>query len=86
MLLQPSATGQRPGPNFVKLPGFHAPVGQIWATQLDENSVILVPEMYIENPDDSVEARWRDERGSWDCWKTTVIYEQISETHPHLVP
>jgi hypothetical protein len=62
--LQPSATGQRPGPHFVNMPGFHTPLGQICATQLDENSVILVPEMYIENPDDSVDARWRGERGS----------------------
>ncbi|KAF1937733.1 hypothetical protein EJ02DRAFT_475944 [Clathrospora elynae] len=84
--LQPSATDERSAPIPLNLPGFSTRLGQIEATQLDENSVILVPDMYIDDPDDSVDARWRGERGSWDCWKTTVIYEQIGKTHPHLVP
>jgi hypothetical protein len=84
--LNPSATDERPAPIPLTLPGFSAGLGLIEATQLDENSVILVPDEYIHDPDDSFDASWRDEQGVGRCWKTTVIYEQINETHPHLVP
>jgi hypothetical protein len=70
----------------LRQPGFGADLGLIEATQVDENSVILVPNVYMDDPDDSMEASWRDEYNATQCWKTTVIYEQIGENHPHVVP
>ena len=84
--LKPSATNKRPAPIPLTLPDFCADIGRIVAIQLDETSVILVPDEYTHDFDDSVDARWRDEQGAGQCWKTTMIYEQINETHPHLVP
>jgi hypothetical protein len=84
--LSPSATDERPTPIPWNVPGFRADLGLIYAIQLDENSVILVPEKLLDNIDDPLDDSWRDEHGAGRCWKTTVIYEQISETHPHLVP
>jgi len=84
--LKPSASDERPTPIPLSSPGFRADLGLIEATQVDDTSVILVPAEYIWDPNDSLDASWRGEEGAGRCWKTTVIYEQIGETHPHLVP
>ena len=83
--LHPSRTDQRPGPIPLRQPGFNTTIGDVIVTQLDADSVILMPEAYNEEPDDSSEAKWRDEHSASQCWKTTAIYEQIGEDHPHLV-
>jgi hypothetical protein len=84
--LEPSRTDQRPDHTFLRQLGFSTNIGNVIATQLDENSVILVPVAYIdEEPDDTSEAKWRDAYGTDLCWKTTAIYEQIGESHPHVV-
>lgn len=84
--LQPSRTDQRPDPVPLHQPGFNTNIGCVIVTQLDADSVIFVPEAYNEEPDDSPEAKWRDEYSASQCWKTTAIYEQIGEDHPHVVP
>jgi hypothetical protein len=85
--LNPATTGRRPPPIPGTVPGYSADLGLIEASQLDEDSVILLPQEYIHDRDDSLDASWRGEQGAGRCWQTTVIYEeQISETHPHLVP
>ncbi|KAF2790992.1 hypothetical protein K505DRAFT_419452 [Melanomma pulvis-pyrius CBS 109.77] len=83
--LKPSTTNERPEPISSRQPGFDADLDLIEATQIDEDSVILVPDVYIDEPDDSLEAIWRDEYSASRCWKTTAIYEQIGENHPHVV-
>jgi hypothetical protein len=77
---------RRPEPGPTKYPGFSAGLGLIEATQIDEDSVILIPESYCGKPDDSEDTSWRDDYETNRCWKTTVVYEQIGEKHPHIVP
>jgi hypothetical protein len=88
--LNPSATDKRPPPIPGTVPGFGADLGLVHASQLDEDSVILLPDEYIipfEASDDSPDASWRGEYGTGRCWQTTFIYEEhIRGTHPHLVP
>jgi hypothetical protein len=76
--------GERPKP--IHWTGLYAQVEEIQAVQLDDNSILLAPLAYLDDPDDSLEADWRNEYDATRCWKTTVIYEQIDENHPHLVP
>jgi hypothetical protein len=89
--LEPSATGERPPPIPGRSSGYSSDLGLIQASQLDEDSIILLPNEYImDEPaerDEYLDASWRDGEGAGRCWQTTVIYEeQINETHPHLVP
>jgi len=84
--LQPSTTTRRPEPGPTKYPGFSGGLGLIEATQIDKDSVILVPESYCLEPDDSEDAIWRGDYEANRCWKATVVYEQIGENHPHIVP
>jgi hypothetical protein len=88
--LDPSATDERrPAPIPFNSPGFDADLNMIFARQLGEDSVILVPYEYTyDDPSDdpdSLDAIWREGKNAARCWKTTVIYEQIGDTHPHLV-
>lgn len=84
--LRPSTTPERPRSGSVIYPGFSADLGLIEAaTQIFEGSVILVPTTYHFEPE-SEYARWREEYDQYRCWKATVVYEQISENHPHIVP
>ncbi|KAH7079568.1 kinase-like domain-containing protein [Paraphoma chrysanthemicola] len=87
ILLNPSRTDKRPLPIPGTVPGYSADLGLIGASQIDEDSVILLPQEYIHDRDDSLDDSWRGKQGAGRCWQTTVIYEeQISENHPHLVP
>ena len=85
--LKPTTSDKRPEQllNQCSVSGFTAEFDQMQAIQLGEDSVILVPEAYLDSPDDSSDAEWRDEPRASDCWKTTVINEQIDEAHPHMV-
>jgi len=84
--LKPSTTSERSEPISSRQPGFSADLDLIEATQVDEDSIMIAPDIYFDEPDDSMEASWRDEYDASRCWKTTAIYEQIGENHPHLVP
>jgi hypothetical protein len=82
-------SGERSKP--IQWKGFAADLEGIRAIQLDEDSVMLASEAYYLKVDDSLEASWRDdtfrdEHDAQRCWKTTVVYEQIGENHPHVVP
>lgn len=59
VILKPSTTNERPEPISLRQPGFGANLGLVEATQVDEDSVILVPDIYMDEPDDSMEASWR---------------------------
>ena len=83
--LQPSATDERPEPIPLLLPGFGADLGLVEATQLDVDSIILLLASYVHDPDDSLQATWRDDLAANRCWKATLIYEQIGQNHPHLI-
>lgn len=83
--LQPSQTDQRPKPVPLRQPDFNTNIGYVIATQLDTDWIVLMPEAYNEEPDDSSEAKWHDEYSAKQCWKTTAIYEQIGKCHPHVV-
>lgn len=84
--LKPSASGERPTPIPLTSGGFSADIGLVIATHLDDVSVILLPGEYIHDPVDYPDAQWREYGSAGWCWRTTVIYEQIGENHPHLVP
>lgn len=87
--LYPSATSERTPPIPGTLPGYRTDLGLIDASPLDEDSLILLPEEYIDDDDcdESSDVHWRNSSAAHRCWQTTVIYEeQITEPHPHLVP
>lgn len=83
--LKPSREDERPDPIPLRSPGFSADLGLVEATQLDHDSVILLPEEYIHDPDDAPDADWRYGSNAGRCWKTTLVYEQIGQNHPHIV-
>lgn len=72
-------------PEPTRFPGFSAELGLIYASDIDEDSVMIYPDSYCHEPDDSEDANWRDTYEACRCWKTTVVYEQIGEDHPHIV-
>ncbi|KAF2993406.1 hypothetical protein E8E13_001835 [Curvularia kusanoi] len=89
--LHQSRTDERPSPKLRELPGY--PLGDcedgFRVTELDSNSVLLMPEAYYfpRDSDDVrfLESEWYD-RGWAECWKTTLIYEEkIGESHPHIL-
>ncbi|KAF2129718.1 hypothetical protein P153DRAFT_430841 [Dothidotthia symphoricarpi CBS 119687] len=87
-VIKPFATRKRPESIPFHLPGFGAEIGLVNATQLDDDSVILLPAGYHLDPNEDVTlfARWREECNAERCWKTRAVYEQIGQNHPHLAP
>ena len=89
--LPPSATAaQRPQPIIRGPHGtqFSVDLGLVYAEQLDDDAVILLPPEYIHNPDDSPDAEWRKDtqhQQALRVWKATRIYESLGESHPRLV-
>jgi hypothetical protein len=69
----------------VTYPGFNVDLDTVGATQIDEDSVLLVPAGYNFEPESEF-ARWQEGYDQHRCWKTTVVYEQIGENHPRVVP
>jgi hypothetical protein len=87
VVLQPARTDERPARIHSTAPGFFADLGAIYAEQLDDESIILVPEgCYLHDSDEAAEFRWRESGNGPRCWKATVIYEQLGQSHPHIVP
>ncbi|KAH7359639.1 hypothetical protein BKA66DRAFT_574110 [Pyrenochaeta sp. MPI-SDFR-AT-0127] len=80
--LEPSRTDERPTRVPSTTPRFFADLGLIYAEQLDDDAVILAPANY----DEEFDVRWREESNGGRCWKATVIYEQLDQHHPHIVP
>lgn len=78
--LAPSRTDARPTPIPLNEPGWSADIGLVVVTQLDPDSVILLPEKYIYEDDftedvhcrDGMDALWR-EQGTGGCFETTVV-------------
>lgn len=96
-----SRTDQRPGPALQNRPRFLLGIdheSRFWkedkcrfqAIELDANSVLIMPESLLrpKDPEDvrAMETFDEDEwEGTEGCYKTTIIYEQMGEDHPHVV-
>jgi hypothetical protein len=91
----------RPGPALQDRPGFSLGIdheSRVWnedgyrfrAIELDADSVLVMPESLLrpKDPEDirAMETFDEDEwEGTEGCYKTTIIYEQMGEVHPHIV-
>lgn len=94
--LQP-APGSHPRPLLRGVPGvaweylFRAEIDNVSVVQLDEESVVLVPSDYEEDPDlvdeqEHLSQRTQITSDASRVWKTTAVYEHIAEPHARLVP
>jgi hypothetical protein len=69
---------------------FRAEIGSIAVSQLDEDSLILIPTMDY-GPDDPMEDDTDAQlfvshtTDTTRVWKTTEVYEQIGEAHPRII-
>ncbi|KAF3004589.1 hypothetical protein E8E14_006274 [Neopestalotiopsis sp. 37M] len=85
----PDPPPAEPRPHRVsEAPGgpLHVDLGPVYVSKLDADSIIMCPEEYCREEDDSVDALWRDSYASMLCWKTCLIYKQIDAAHPRVVP
>lgn len=98
--LQP-APGSQPRQLLRGVPGvawedlFRAEIDNVSVAQLDEDSVVLVPSDYEEDPDlvdnqeeaeEHLSQRTQLTSDASRVWKTTAVYEHIAEPHARLVP
>lgn len=88
--------GSRPRPLFAAMRNipwnqhFQTEIGGISVTQVDDNSVILIPTCdYVEDPfpydPDDPDPLSPHSSDTTRVWKTTAVYEQIATTHPRIV-
>ncbi|KAF7534069.1 hypothetical protein G7054_g6540 [Neopestalotiopsis clavispora] len=60
-------------------------LGMIYMERLGAD-MIMCPDEYCYEQDDSLDAQWRESYGVDLCWKTCLIYKQINAAHPRVVP
>ena len=77
---RPQPVGEGPGE------WFYADLGPIYVSNFDADSIIMCPHDYSYARDDSLDAQWRTGYDTRLCWKTCLIYKQISTAHRRLVP
>ncbi|KAK5993508.1 hypothetical protein PT974_06940 [Cladobotryum mycophilum] len=78
-----SMSGPRPEPPRFKV---WASIGETLIIELDDDTVIMVPDGYYEGRDNSSNVAWREDAEASRCWATTLVYEQLKESYPRLTP